>query len=209
MLNCVDPDQVEYRISLASRCAFQFLGISVTVGFRTRVEMAEQGGAVVAEETTHQHSSPTESSDNHRAGPVEDCGFFVNVSRGSLREQILINKPASDVWKLVGAPERLSEWFPGIVESHVEGDVRTITTDAGNKLPEQILTIDPVAMRFQYRITAPIVKEHLGTVDVVALGDDSCLVLYSTDADPRTFALMISGAAGTALEELKRIVEGT
>ena len=40
---------------------------------------------------------------------------------------------------------------------------------------------------------------HRGTIDVIDLGDESCLVVYSTDADPRTMALTIgSGTGGRA-----------
>ena len=51
-------------------------------------------------------------------------------------------------------------------------------------MPEQLLTVDPVLRRFQYRITAPMFKEHLGTLDVHDLEDGTSLVVYSTDAEP-------------------------
>jgi hypothetical protein len=59
-------------------------------------------------------------------------------------------------------------------------------------------------MRFQYRITSPIFSYHRGTIDVVDLGDRTCLVVYSTDADPRTMALTIAGGTAGALDELSR-----
>ena len=37
---------------------------------------------------------------------------------GSIRRQIRIDRPADDVWALVGDPARLHEWFPGIVDCH-------------------------------------------------------------------------------------------
>ena len=68
-------------------------------------------------------------------------------------------------------------------------------------MPEEILTDDPVA--------APVPVPHhrrrssastCGTIDVIDLGDGTCLVVYATDADPATMALVIGGAAGSALE---------
>ena len=72
---------------------------------------------------------------------------------------------------------------------------------------EQILVRDDLQRRFQYRITSTIFKHHRGTIDVIDLGDDTCLVVYSTDADPRTMALTIAGATAAALDELARQME--
>jgi len=130
------------------------------------------------------------------------------VTRASVRREVRIRRPADEVWSLVGDPARVQEWFTGIVDSTVEGTTRTITTGSGIPMPEQILTCDPIQRRFQYRITAPIVKEHLSTLDIHDLGDGSCLVVYSADADPSTMALVIAGAAGSALESLRDRLEG-
>ena len=74
-------------------------------------------------------------------------------------------------------------------------------------MPEEIIVNDLTMRRFQYRITAPFFKHHRGTIDVIALGESSCLVIYSTEADPRTMALTISGGTAGALDELKRQME--
>lgn len=46
-----------------------------------------------------------------------------------------------------------------------------------------------------------------GTIDVHDLGDRTSLVVYATDADPDTLALVIGGATGAALRELRDQVE--
>jgi len=48
---------------------------------------------------------------------------------------------------------------------------------------------------------------HRGTIDVIDLDDGTCLVVYQTDADPRTMALVIAGGAAGALRELHRQME--
>jgi len=78
---------------------------------------------------------------------------------------------------------------------------------SGLPMPEEILTNDPLQRRFQYRITAPMIREHLSTLDVLDLGDGTSLVVYSADADPATMALVIAGAAGNALEHLRDLME--
>jgi hypothetical protein len=129
------------------------------------------------------------------------------MTLGSIRHEIRIARRADDVWAVAGDPARLAEWFPGIVACVVDGTSRVITTGAGIPMPEEILVCDPVQRRFQYRVAAPLFRFHRGTIDVIDLGDDTSLVVYSTDADPRTMALTIGGAAAGALDELRRIME--
>ena len=140
---------------------------------------------------------------------VNTYGDRVTVmARGSVRRFVRINRPADEVWPFIGDATRLPEWFPGIVDAQVEGDTRVITTGSGLPMPEQIITNDPIQRRFQYRLTGPMFKEHLSTLDVLDLGDDTCVVSYSADADPSVMALVIAGAAGNALHHLKAMCEG-
>lgn len=129
-------------------------------------------------------------------------------NRASVRRQVRIARSPDDVWAIVGDPSRIAEWFPGIESATVDGDSRTIVTGSGLPMPEQILTCDALQRRFQYRITAPMFREHLSTLDVLDLGDGTSLVVYSADADPSTMALVIAGAAGNALELLRTTMEG-
>jgi uncharacterized protein YndB with AHSA1/START domain len=126
---------------------------------------------------------------------------------GSLRHEIRIHRSAADVWALAGDATKLHTWFPGIVDCTVDGNMRVITMGTGLPMPEEILLIDHTQRRFQYRITAPIFVHHRGTIDVIELADDECLVVYSTEADPRTMALVIAGGTAGALVELKRQME--
>jgi hypothetical protein len=130
----------------------------------------------------------------------------VTTSRGSIRHAVRIGRPAEDIWTLVGDPVRLAEWFPGIESCTVEGDQRVIVTRSGLPMPERLVTIDHTLRRFQYRITSPLFTEHLGTVDVHDLEDGTALVVYSTDADPATLALVIGGAARAALAHLAELM---
>lgn len=132
----------------------------------------------------------------------------MTTTRASVRRQVRIARSADDVWPHIGEPARIADWFPGIDAARVDGSVRIITAGSGLELPEDIITNDPLQRRFQYRITAPFFKEHLSTIDVLDLGDDTCLVVYGADADPAAMALVIAGAAGDALENLRTVLEG-
>ena len=127
--------------------------------------------------------------------------------RGSVRRHVRIACPPDEVWARIGDPSRIQEWFPGIVSSTVDGSTRVITMASGLPMPEEILTLDNVQHRFQYRITAPMFHEHLSTLDVLDLGDGTSVVVYAADASPSTMALVIAGAAGNALEHLRDSME--
>lgn len=125
---------------------------------------------------------------------------------GSVRRHVFVEAPAERVWELVGDPSRLHEWFP-ITDCRVEGDKRWITLASGLTFEEDIVTLDHVLHRFQYRIVNnPIIVHHLGTVDVIPDGRHRCCVVYGTDVDPEVMALIIGGAAGAALERLQDIM---
>lgn len=126
----------------------------------------------------------------------------------SIRREIRIDRPAADVWRVVGRPELLHLWFPGMtdctVETHDGVTTRTIVVGAGIPMPERVRVNDPLQRRFQYELTVPAFRDHRGTIDVIELDDASCLVLYSTDCIPDAMALVIGGATGGALDELAR-----
>ena len=126
---------------------------------------------------------------------------------GTVRRQVRIARSADEVWAIISDPTTISQWFPGIVNAAVDGNTRVVTTESGIPMPEEIVTNDAIQRRFQYRITAGIVQNHLATIDVFDLGDGSSLVAYATDCDPDAMALMIGGATGNALLELKRQLE--
>jgi hypothetical protein len=75
-------------------------------------------------------------------------------------------------------------------------------------MPEEILTNDPILRRFAYRITSPVYRFHLGVIDVIELGTNDSLCVYSTTAEPDTLALIVAGGTVGALAEIKRLAEG-
>jgi hypothetical protein len=127
---------------------------------------------------------------------------------GTIRREIIIDRPADVVWSQIGDPTAIAAWFPGVAGADVDGASRVITTDSGIPLPEEIVTNDAILRRFQYRVVGGMMRSHLGTVDVFDLGDGRSLVSYGTDAEPDAVALVIGGATGNALKELKRQLEG-
>lgn len=127
----------------------------------------------------------------------------------SLRHERRISASANVVWDVVRRPESIPQWFPGIESCTVDGNRRVITTSIGLEMPEEILTIDNLLRRFAYRVTAPMYRFHLGVIDVIALGTNDSLCVYSTTAEPDLLALLIDGGTVGALDEIQRIAEAS
>lgn len=130
----------------------------------------------------------------------------------TLRCHARIRRSADDVWAVVARPERISEWFPGMVDASVADGVRSITLRSGIPLFEQIVTVDHRLRRFQYKVTGPMpIRFHLGTMDVIddgpADGGPSCLVVYSTEIEPDPLAFVFDGAIAEGLANLARLLD--
>lgn len=134
----------------------------------------------------------------------------MTAKRGSARHAVRLRCGPDAPWAILGVPERVHEWFPGIVSCTVsctvDGAHRMVVMASGIPMPEDLLTVDPTLRRLQYRITAPMFTEHLSTIDVHDLGDGTTLAVYSIDADPAALALVIGGAAHAGLEGLPALL---
>lgn len=125
----------------------------------------------------------------------------------TLRYERRVDAPADVVWNVVHDPASITQWFPGIVWCRVEGTQRTIRTATGLEMPEEILENDSLTRHFAYRITAPMYRFHLGTIDVLALDETSSTCVYETTAEPDVLALLIGGGSIGALKEIARLAE--
>lgn len=128
----------------------------------------------------------------------------------TIRHHIQIDRSPDEVWKVVADSSTWPTWFPGMDKVVVDDDGtgRTVTL-AGFDVPEAIVTNDDALRRFQYRIRPGglPVQHHLGTVDVLPVGDGS-LVVYSTEIEPDEMGAMIDGGTKAGVEALKAHLEG-
>lgn len=127
---------------------------------------------------------------------------------GAVRYDIEIAANPDVVWALAGEPASIGEWFPDFESATVEGSTRTIATRGGLTFNEELLVVDPILRRLQYRLDLPVLSFHRGTLDVIELADERSLVVYATECDPRIMALVIGSATKRALDVLKTLLEG-
>lgn len=126
----------------------------------------------------------------------------------TIRSFARVQRSADDVWRVVGDPSRIVQWFPGVTGVEMGEGTRTLQLASGLPVWEEIVTLDDRLRRFQYRITGPLpVKYHLGTMDVIDDGLPGCLVLYSTEIDPEPMAFVLDGVISEGLANLARMLD--
>jgi hypothetical protein len=103
------------------------------------------------------------------------------------------------VWRVLSDAANVADWFPAMAESTGDAEGRRVTLLDGSKLEEAVVTSDAYPRRFQYRVVGGdlAIEHHLGTVDVIDLGEGSCLVVYGTEIEPEAAAAAFDGATGT------------
>ena len=128
--------------------------------------------------------------------------------RGSVRREVVVDVPADTAWRLVGPPDLLHHWFPGVVACEVAGDRPhghpRLRADARRDDPHQRPAAAPLPVPDHGRLLhrAPGARSTSSPST-----STPCLVTYATDADPATMAIVLGGATGGALAELRRQLE--
>ena len=136
--------------------------------------------------------------------PSSRLGGDERLDMATVRYERRVPVAPDVIWGIVGDAASIHRWFPGVRDCTVVGDVRTLHMANGMDMPEKILTVDPILRRFQYTITSPLYRMHLGTIDVIELGPQDSLIVYSTVSDPDVLALVVGGGTYFALDEIER-----
>jgi len=113
----------------------------------------------------------------------------------------IIEAPADFVW------ERLRDFgalhtkvAPGfILDTVVEGDIRTVTFDGGLVMRERLIAIDDAHRRIVYSILAEMFEHHSASNMIVPEGEGRCRFVWIVDFLPddpkaRIEAMMNAGA---------------
>jgi carbon monoxide dehydrogenase subunit G len=121
--------------------------------------------------------------------------------------EIDINRPADDVWAVVGDFGGIGEWMPGIDSCRVEGDNRILET-MGMTITEALVARDDAARSLTYSIVGGVpIESHRAVITVTPTGDTSH-VTWEVDARPDEMASFMTTTYQGSLDELKKRVEG-
>jgi mxaD protein len=125
-----------------------------------------------------------------------------------IEKTIDINRPADDVWKVVGDFGAISTWLPAIAASSFAGGVRECSIEGGGMLREEIATRDDANRRYEYTITdAPFpLDAHGASMSVVDNGAGST-VTWITEIEPDDLADLMEPLFEDGIHSLKAHLE--
>ncbi|HET6690018.1 MAG TPA: SRPBCC family protein [Miltoncostaeaceae bacterium] len=131
----------------------------------------------------------------------------------SFEVSIQVAAPPEEVWALAGDPARIGEWFPPVVASEMDGDVRRATMGNGAVLVERITRRDDHARSYAYSVMEgiPGLTRHEAVISVegaeagsrVRWSQDAESEVEGYDAEARLRKVMQQG-----LESLRDMMEG-
>src|SRR5262245_6498528 len=127
---------------------------------------------------------------------------------GTATNEIDIDRPADEVWRLVRDFGGLSGWMPGIDSCRVEGNDRILEM-MGMELTETLVRCDDDTRTLAYSIPkSPMpVEHHEATITVTSTDDSTSHVTYGVEVRPDSMVEPMSGAYAAALRALKSRVE--
>ncbi|MFJ9387659.1 SRPBCC family protein [Nocardioides sp. NPDC101246] len=128
----------------------------------------------------------------------------------SIRSHAVLDHDAATVWATVREVGAVSDWFPAITHSEATDAGRDVTLADGTRLIEETVTLDDALRRYQYRITGGdlVPESHLGTIDVVDLGEGRTVLVYGSDVEPVEVAAAFDGAISEAVAALGGYLDG-
>ncbi len=108
---------------------------------------------------------------------------------GKARAEIDINRPADEVWAVVGDFGGIAGWMPGIESCKVDGDDRVISV-MGMEVTERLERRDEAGREIVYAIVGGVpVANHKATITVVPDGNASH-VTWDVDVDDEMTDMM-------------------
>lgn len=126
---------------------------------------------------------------------------------------VYLNRPAPEVWELVGRFQGLPEWHPAVEASHqerIEGiEHRRLGLAGGGEIVERRIDADGTSYAYEI-LEGPLpVARYRATITVAEAGDGAVVIWASTfdPTDPKAKEV-IAGIYETGLEALRRKLEG-
>lgn len=121
---------------------------------------------------------------------------------------VRIDKPAEEVWAVLGRFDGLENWLPGVESCTVDGDVRKVDT-MGMVIEERLVDLNDAARTITYSIVAGApVETHEATISVAPVGENASDVTWTVSTEPDDAAAFMRDVYQGALDAAKAKLEG-
>ena len=121
----------------------------------------------------------------------------------TVHKEVIINAPADKVWAAIADVGALhTRLVPGfVIDTVLEGEVRTVTFGNGMTARETIIDIDSAERRFAYSVASSRITQHSASNQVFPAGEGRCRFVWIADVLPHELAdtmgpMMAQGGRG-------------
>ena len=131
----------------------------------------------------------------------------------SIREDIVVHRPAADVWAAVADAgaihERLARDF--VTDTKLDGDTRQVTFASGVVVRELLIDIDDHERRLAYSIIESRLdlRHHSASMQVLSESKDSCRLVWIADVLPDEAAATFAPVMRAGAEAMRETLELT
>jgi hypothetical protein len=128
----------------------------------------------------------------------------------TLRKEIIIDISADKVWSRLRDVQKTHELFSGVlVDSRVNGDIRTVIFANGMQVDERIVTIDDDLMRIAYAVQGDQFVEHAASMEIAAVNKQQCRFIWISDFLPDANSALVAPLMEQGCVALKHVLEIT
>lgn len=103
----------------------------------------------------------------------------------SIRQDVLVEAGAEELWAALRDPGKVDRLFPGVlVGAQLDGDVRVVTFANGLVARERIVDIDDESCRIVYAVVDGQPTHHNASMQVIPEGDGRSRIVWISDFLP-------------------------
>lgn len=127
----------------------------------------------------------------------------------TVHKEVIINAPAERVWAAIADVGALhTRLVPGfVIDTVLEGEVRTVTFGSGMTARETIISIDHAERRFAYSVASPRITQHSASNQIFPAGEGRCRFVWIADVLPHAMADIMGLMMAQGAEILKATLE--
>jgi uncharacterized protein YndB with AHSA1/START domain len=131
----------------------------------------------------------------------------------TISTSVTIDAAPEDVWAVLSDLTATRSWLPGVVEAHMDGDIRICRMADGQEIHERILEVSGDRLRFEHiRVPLPVQRSN-GTFTVEGAAQGGSVVALALTFEPLQVALTdplsegIHDAFTQSLQSLRTYIE--
>ena len=126
----------------------------------------------------------------------------------TLKEKVVFNSAASNLWEILSNVTRC-DWIDTVDNIEMEGNCRVFEMAGMGKIKERIIKLDNGSMELQYSAveTSTPINHHLATIKIFEVADNECILDWTTEIDPETFADAIHQGMLISISGLRKVLD--